>query len=282
MDATAFEAERPRLTAIVARILEAHAEADDVVQEAWLRLVRTSTIDDPPAWLTTVVTRICLDRLRKQQTRVTAEARAPFDPGLIDPEADALLADRVGGAMQIVLDTLNPPERAALVLYDVFGFPYDQISSVLGRSETAVRKLASRARQKVRGSAPSDQENAERAESRIVVDAFLAAARGAELSTLLSLLAPDVVMQADLVGCRMGAQPVYDGAVAVAARFYGGASGAGSACIDGDPGLAWIVGGETKVAFAFQIEDGLVHEIELIADPEVLAIMSVVPAGRES
>lgn len=281
MSATEFEAERPRLTAIAARILGANAEADDVVQEAWLRMARAETVEDPPAWLTTVVTRLCLDQLRKRQTSSVAEAESTADPKPVDPEADALLVEQVGGAMQIVLDTLAPAERAAFVLHEVFGYPFAQISGVLGRSETAVRKLASRARRKVRGAPQTEEDHAARAESRQVVEAFLAAARGGELATLLDLLAPDAVMQSDLAGRRIGAEPLYDGAAAVAARFQGGAQGARSASIDGDHGLAWIVGGEMKVAFAFQVEGGLVHEIELIADPEVLATMSVVPSGTD-
>lgn len=278
MDEAVFEAERPRLTAIATRILGANAEADDVVQEAWLRLARVDAVDDPPAWLTTVVTRLCLDLLRRQQTRSSFEAEAPagVEPG--DPEADALLADQVGAAMQVVLDALAPGERAAFVLHDVFGYPFEQISAVLGRSETAVRKLASRARGKVRGAPDPAEEHAARAESRDTVEAFRAAARGGELASLLDLLAPDAIMHVDLVGRRMGAAPVYQGAAMVAGRFSGGAQGARPVSIDGEPGLAWMVGGELKVAFAFHVDSGLVREIELIADPDVLATLSVVPS----
>jgi RNA polymerase sigma-70 factor (ECF subfamily) len=279
MDVTDLEAERPRLTAIATRILGSQADADDVLQEAWLRLSRTDDVDDLAAWLTTVVTRLCLDHLRKRRTRseaeAEAEAEAPTDPAPVDPEADALLAERVGGAMQIVLDTLAPAERAAFVLHDVFGYPFDEISAVLGRSGTAVRQLASRARRKVQGAPEPVGAQAARAENRHVVDAFLAAARGGDRTTLLSLLAPDAVMRADLVGQRMGTDSVYDGAAAVAARFNG-ARGAVPATIDGDPGIAWILAGAVKVAFAFQVEAGLVREIELIADPDVLATLDVV------
>jgi RNA polymerase sigma-70 factor (ECF subfamily) len=282
MDTTAFEAQRPRLTTIAARILGATSEADDVVQEAWLRLARTEVVDDPAAWLTTVVTRLCLDQLRKRQTRAAAEAAAPVEVRRVDPEADAVLADQVGGAMQIVIDALAPAERAAFVLHDVFGYPFEQISEVLGRSESAARKLASRARRKVQGSPETVEERAARAESREVIDAFLDAAHGGDLATLLGLLAPDAVMRPDLAGRRMGAEAVYEGAASVAERFQGGAQGARQASIDGDAGLAWIVGGEVKVVFAFQIEGGLVREVELIADPEVLATMHVVPSREES
>jgi RNA polymerase sigma factor (sigma-70 family) len=274
MDVTDFDAERPRLTAIALRILGSEADADDVLQEAWLRLSRTDDVDDLPAWLTTVVTRLCLDRLRKRRTRSEAEAQAPTDPAPVDPEADALLAERVGGALQVVLDALAPAERAAFVLHDVFGYPFDEISAFLGRSGTAVRQLASRARRKVEGAPEPVAAKAARAESGRVVDAFLTAARGGDVTTLLSLLAPDAVMRADLVGQGIGADPVYDGAGAVAARFNG-AKGAAPVTIDGDLGAAWILAGEVKVAFAFQVEAGLVREIEMIADPDVLATLDV-------
>ena len=279
MDVTGFEAERPRLTALAARVLGASAEADDVVQEAWLRFARADVVDDAPAWLTTVVTRLCLDRLRRRRTRESAEAAAQAPVVHVDPEADALLAEQVGDAMQVVLDTLAPAERAALVLHDVFGYPFEQISAILGRSDTAVRKLASRARRKVRGAPEPGEEQRARAQRREVVEAFLAAAQGGELSDLLNLLAPDAVMSADGVGQRMGASASYDGAAAVAARFHGGARGARPTSIDGEPGLAWVAGGQVRVAFAFWVDDGLVREIELIADPEVLATMELEPAG---
>ena len=276
LDVTEFETERPRLTAIATRILGSQAEADDVLQEAWMRLSRTNLddIDVLPAWLTRVVTRLCLDHLRKRQTRSQAEAEAPAESAPVDPEADALLAERVDGAMQIVLDTLAPVERAAFVLHDVFGYPFDEISAVLGRSTTAVRQLASRARRKVQGAPEAAAEQAARAESREVVGAFLTAARGGDLATLLALLAPDAVMRADLVGQQMGTAPVYDGAAAVADRFNG-AKGAMPVTIDGDLGAAWIAAGTPKVAFVFHVESGLVREVELIADPDVLATLDV-------
>ncbi|HEY5336405.1 MAG TPA: sigma-70 family RNA polymerase sigma factor [Mycobacteriales bacterium] len=277
MDVTAFEAERPRLTAVAARILGSNAEADDVVQEAWLRFSTADGVDDLPAWLTTVVTRLCLDHLRRDRTR--SQAETAVDPAVVagapgDPEADALLAERVGEAMQVVLDTLAPAERAAFVLHDLFGYPFDEISDALGRSGTAVRQLASRARRKVQGLPEPANERAARAESRRVVDAFLTAARGGDLTTVLSLLAPGVVLRADLAGQEMGAPATYDGADAVAARFDG-ARGAVPVLIDGDPGAAWILRGAVKVVFAFHVEAGLVRDIELIADPEILATLDV-------
>jgi len=275
MQVTDFEAERTRLTAIATRILGSAADADDVLQEAWLRLSRTDDIEDLPSWLTTVVTRLCLDQLRKRRTRPVAEAEVRADPVPVDPEADALLAEKTGDAMQVVLDTLAPAERAAFVLHDVFGYPFDEISAVMGRSGSAVRQLASRARRKVQGVPEPVASQAARAENQQVVEAFLAAARGGDLATLLLLLAPDAIMRADLVGQKMGTDPVYDGAAAVAARFNG-ARGAAPVTIDGDLGAAWIHAGSTKVAFVFHVEAGLVREVELIAAPDVLATMDIV------
>jgi RNA polymerase sigma-70 factor (ECF subfamily) len=281
MDVTDFDAERPRLTAIAARILGSEADADDVLQEAWLRLSRTDDVDDLPAWLTTVVTRLCLDHLRKRRTRSEAEVVAPADPAAVDPEDDALLAESMGGAMQVVLDALAPAERASFVLHDVFGYPFDEISAVMGRSGTAVRQLASRARRKVQSVPEPVASQAARAESHRVVDAFLTAARGGDLATLLLLLAPDAVMRADLVGQKIGSDPLYDGAAAVAARLNG-ARGAAPVTIDGELGAAWIHAGEVKVAFVFHVEAGLVREVELIADPDVLATMDVVRIRTKS
>jgi RNA polymerase sigma factor (sigma-70 family) len=280
-EATDFNTERPRLTAIAVRILGTEADADDVVQETWLRLSRTDDIDDLPAWLTTVVTRLCLDQLRKRHTRSLAEAETPADPLPVDPETDALLAEQTGDAMQIVLDTLAPAERAAFVLHDVFGYPFDEISAVMGRSGTAVRQLASRGRRKVQGVPEPVCTRSAPVESRRVVDAFLTAARGGNLATLLLLLAPDAVMRADLVGQKMGADPLYDGAAAVAERFNG-TRGAAPVTIDGELGAAWIQAGVVKVAFVFHVEAGLVREVELIADPEVLATLAVVRARSDT
>ena len=276
IDVTDFEAERPRLTAIAARILGSAAEADDVLQEAWLRVSRADTddVDNLSGWLTRVVTRLCLDHLRKRGPRADVESQSHVEQAPIEPEGDAVLADQVSGALQVVLETLAPAERAAFVLHDVFGYPFEEISAVLGRSSTAVRQIASRARRKVQGVPEPAAERTARAESRHVVDAFLAAARGGDLGTMLALLDPDAVMRADSVSQRMGTDPVYDGAEAVANRLNG-AKGAAPVTIDGERGAAWIMAGEIKVAFVFHVEDGRVREVELIADPEVLATMDV-------
>jgi len=272
---SSFDTERPRLTAIAVRILGSAADADDVLQEAWLRLSGTDDIEDVPAWLTTVVTRLCLDQLRRQNTRSERETEVPAHSAPVDPEADALLADQTSDALQIVLDALAPAERVSFVLHDVFGYSFDEVSAVMGRSVTAVRQLASRGRRKVQGVPEPVTSQADRAESRRVVDAFLSAARGGDLATLLSLLSPDAVMRADLVGQKMGTDPAYDGAAAVAARFNG-ARGAVPVTIDGELGAAWIHAGSTKVAFVFHVEADLVREVELIADPSVLTTLDIV------
>lgn len=279
MEASPFDSERPRLAAIATRMLGSDADADDIVQEAWLRLSRTDDIDDLPAWLTTVVTRLCLDQLRKRRKRAEAEAEAEAEASAeaepVDPEADVVLAEGMSDALQVVLDTLAPAERAAFVLHDVFGYPFDEISAVMGRSSTAARQLASRARRKVQGKPESVGAQARQSQSQRVVRAFLVAARGGDLTTLMSLLDPDAVMRADSVGQKMGTDPVYDGAEAVAARFNG-SRGAVPVLIDDELGAAWIQGGTTKVAFLFHVDNGRVREVELIADPEVLVTMEIV------
>ncbi|MEO6122610.1 MAG: sigma-70 family RNA polymerase sigma factor [Ilumatobacteraceae bacterium] len=270
MDLAVFEAERERLEGLASRILGGELAVDDVLQTAQLRMERASDIDNPSAWLTTVVTRLCLDQLRRDHTRARHESRASIPAGNVDAEADAVLAEQVGGAMQAVLDTLAPAERAAFVLHDVFGFQFDEISAILGRSGTAVRQLSSRARRKLHG----QPETSPRVESRTIVEAFLSAARGGDLERLLSLLAPDAVMRADLVGQSIGSSSIYDGAVAVAGRMNG-AKGALPVTIDGELGAAWIAAGIVKVAFVFHVSDGQVREIELIADPDVLTTLDI-------
>lgn len=277
MNVDEFESERSRLTSIAGRILGSHRDADDVVQEAWLRLARAESVDDPPAWLTTVVTRLSIDRLRKERTRTTAETagRVTTDTAPDDPEADALLANDIGAAMQVVVDALVPAERAAFVLHDVFSYPFAEVAAILGRSDAAVRQLASRARRKLQGAADSTSDRAAADDRDRIVDSFLAAARGAAMADLLALVAPDAVMRADLVAQRMGSERAYEGAAAVAARFHG-TKGATPVMIDGELGAAWLVNDTAKVAFLFHVDDGLVRAVELIADPDVLATMEIV------
>lgn len=284
MEMDDFEHERDRLTAIARQILGPTGDADDVLQEARLRFERADDVEDVPAWLTTVVTRLCIDHLRRRRTRDDTERRAGNDPTLAPvgspadhPEDETVLADRVGAAMHLVVEALAPTERVAFVLHDVFGYRFDQIGAVLGRSPTAARQLASRARRRVQGL----PEPAERSAHRAIVEAFLTAARGGDLDTLISLLAPDAVMRADAVGQQMGTEAVYDGAQAVARRLDG-AKGALPVLIDGELGAAWIAAGEVKVAFVFHVDDGVVREVELIADPEVLATMDVTRTRRSA
>lgn len=272
---TDFDKERPRLTALATRILGSRADADDIVQEAWLRFFRTDGIDNLSAWLNTTVTRLCIDHLRKSQVRSQADSKPSVGRSTMDPEADALLAEQIGDAMQVVFEALAPAERAAFVLHDVFGYSFDEISAIMGRSEVAVRQLASRARRKVQGIAePKDPQRALE-ENQRVVGAFLRAARGGDLMTLLSLLAPHAVMRADLVAQKMGTDALYDGPSAVASRFNG-TRGAVPVSIDGELGAAWIHARSIKVVFIFHVESNQIYEVELIADPEVLAALEVV------
>lgn len=274
-----FEAERPRLLAIAGRILGGPAGAEDVVQEAWLRLSATAgpggagTPDNVAAWLTTVVTRLCLDQLRARRhvelsDDLARDLVAADEPGA-DPEADAILADRVDAAMLVVLHALSPIERVAFVLHDLFGVPFDQVATTLGRSEAAVRQLASRARRRLRGADLAQEQR----QHREVVEAFLEAARGGDLPRLLSLLAPGVQTHADPVGAAMGAD-VRVGAEAVADRFNG-ARGAMGVTIDGWASAAWVHHRDVKVAFLFTVVDGLITDIDMVADPVSLGLLEI-------
>ena len=276
MDVTDFDAERHRLTAIAIRILGSQADADDVLQEAWLRLSRTDDVDDLPAWLTTVVTRLCLDHLRKRRTRSTAEAERPSRARTARP-GGRRAARRAGGRG----DAGRPRRpgagressvRAARCLR--ISVRRDQCCpGALRHRRTPVGEPGEAQGAGHAGASCGEGRSAPRAAASST--AFLAASRGGDLATLLSLLAPDAVMRSDLVGQRIGADPVYEGAPAVAARFNG-SRGAVPVTIDGDPGGAWIMAGKVKVAFAFHVEAGLVREIELIADPDVLATLDVI------
>lgn len=269
-----FEAERPRLRAIATRILGSPAGADDVVQEAWLRLAAAeSTPQNVAAWLTTVVTRLCLDQLRSRRRETPLDEVADRPAGLgvggHDPEADALLADRVDAALLVVLHTLSPIERVAFVLHDLFGVPFEEVAATLGRSEPAVRQLASRARRRLQGADLVE----ERREHRAVVDAFLAAARGGDLPRLLELLAPDAVIHADAAGAAMGAD-VRTGREAVADRFNG-VRGAMPVTVDGWASAAWIHHREVKVAFLFTVVEGRITDIDMVADETALGVVDI-------
>ena len=273
--ATRFEAERPRLTAVAYRMLGSRAEADDAVQEAWLRLSRSDAdaIDNLSGWLTTVVARVSLDVLRARTSRREDLSGGPPEPADLRavrpaPEDEAVLADSVGAALLVVLDTLTPAERLAFVLHDMFGVPFDEIGPMLGRSSAASKQLASRARHKVRGTDAGHAVDPHR--QKEVVDAFLSASRHGEFEALVALLDPNIVLRADAIAVQMGAPAELRGADAVAGMFSGRAKGARSAVVDGAAGLAWIVGGSPKVVWEFAVADGKVTAIEMLAAPETL------------
>jgi RNA polymerase sigma factor (sigma-70 family) len=273
-----FEAHRPHLRAVAYRLLGSPSDADDAVQETWLRLHRTdpASLDNLGGWLTTVVARVCLDQLRARTARreesldahppePTAAHPAGTDP---DPEEQALLAEGVGLALLVVLDTLGPAERLAFVLHDMFAVPFDQIAVIVGRSPAAAKQAASRARRRVQGAASVPA--ADRGRQRVVVDAFLAAAREGDFDALLALLDPDVVIRADRAAVRAGASKEVRGAAAVAHTFAGRARVARPALVDGAAGAVWAPGGRPRVVFNFTITSGRIVEIDILADPERL------------
>jgi len=260
-----FEAERPRLVGIASRLLGDHAEAQDIVQQAWLRLHGTDTeIDSLPAWLTTVTSRLCLDRLRSR-TPVPVEDVEPRG-AVDDPADDVALADTVGLALQVVLDRLSPRERVAFVLHDSFGFEFPTIAAVLDTTPAAARKLASRARAKVGQPRPED-----RLADWEVVDAFMAAARNGEFDRLLRLLAPDAAVTADDAAVLVGTPQRIDGRDEVATFFNGSAKAALPVFVGDRPGSAWFHLGAARVVFDFTVDGGLVHAVTFRAAPEVLA-----------
>ncbi len=276
-----FEAERPHLRAVAYRMLGSLSEADDAVQESWLHLSRSnaSGVENLGGWLTTVVARVCLDLLRSRNSRREEPLGAHVpDPlvsreGGIDPEHEALLADSVGLALLVVLDTLNPAERLAFVLHDLFAVPFDEIAPIVGRSPTAARQLASRARRRVQGAATVPDVDLTR--QREVVDAFLAASRGGDFDALLAVLDPDVVLRSDSAAVHSGASREVRGAPAVARQFSGRAREAQPALVNGAVGLVWAPGGRPRVVFGFTITRGKIIAIDLVADPARLRQLDV-------
>ena len=274
-----FEEHRTHLRAVAYRLLGSLSEADDAVQEAWLRLSRSgaSGVENLGGWLTTVVARVCLDMLRSRKSRREDsldehESIASREDGA-DPEHEALLADSVGVAMLVVLETLAPAERVAFVLHDMFDVPFDEIASIVGRSPEAARQLASRARRRMQGE-PMDRE-ADPSRQREVVNAFLAAARNGDFEGLLAVLDPDVVVRADRAAMALGAQAEVRGAAAAAETFSKRARGAQPALVDGAAGVVWAPGGKLKVVFGFTIVDGRIAAIDLMGDPERIGGMEV-------
>ena len=268
-----FEEHRAHLRRVAYRMLGSQAEADDAVQEAWLRLSRQDAggIDNLGGWLTTVVARVCLDMLRSRKSRreEPMDDHIPEPAATDDAEQDALLADSVGLALQVVLQTLAPAERVAFVLHDMFAVPFDDIAPIVGRSEAATRQLASRARRRVQGNpvVPSDEITRQ----QDVVDAFLAASRNGDFAGLLAVLDPDVVMRADQAAVRLEASAELRGAAAVAQAFKGRARSAQSALVNGAVGVVVAPRGQLLLILNVTIVNGKITAIEAIADPERLA-----------
>ncbi len=279
-----FEENRPHLRAVAYRMLGSSAEADDAVQEAWLRLSRTGVggVENLGGWLTTIVARVSLNMLRSRTLRreepmdppATGQPVAP--PNGTDPEHEAVLADSVGLALLVVLDTLTPAERLAFVLHDMFAVPFEEIAPIVERSPVATRQLASRARRRVQEAGPGDPPG-EISRRREVVAAFLAASREGDFDALLTMLDPDIVLRADSAAAQMGADAEAIGPRAVAGIFSGRAKALRPALIDGAPGAVWTYRGETRVVFAFTFIGGTIAAIEQIADPERIARLEVTP-----
>lgn len=308
-----FEADRARLLAVAYRLLGSASEADDAVQEAWLRLSRAGASDvaSLSGWLTTVVSRVCLDMLRSRRSRreepLTPEGE--LIPDAASPEGEAVLAESVGLAMLSVLQRLAPAERVAFVLHDVFGVPFEEIAGIVGRTPSAARQLASRGRRRLQGMSASSHMSASndmhagshmpagrpttgssrkmsgdrdagRTRQQEVVAAFFKASRDGDLAALLAVLDPDVVLRPDAAALQMGARSGWitsdlRGAAAVAEQFSGRAQAARPALLDGVPGGVWLAGGAPRVAFSFTLRNGRVSEIELIADAERLGGLQI-------
>jgi RNA polymerase sigma-70 factor, ECF subfamily len=281
-----FEANRAHLRQVAYRMLGSRSEADDAVQEAWLRLSRsgTSGVENLGGWLTTVVARVCLDMLRSRKSRreepFGAEVPEPAATGEggADPEQEALLADSVGLALLVVLQTLAPAERVAFVLHDLFAVPFEEIAPVVGRSPTAARQLASRARRRVQG-APTLPE-ADLARQREVVEAFMAASRGGDFEALLAVLDPDVVLRADRAVVPAGMPTEARGAAAVAKRaMVGRVRFAQPALVNGAVGIVVAPRGRQLLVLAFRIAGGRIVEIDVVADPERLRQLDLAVLG---
>jgi RNA polymerase sigma-70 factor (ECF subfamily) len=270
-------------------MLGSTSEAEDAVQETWLRIARadSSAVDNLGGWLTTVTAHVCLDMLRARKTRENAgpliEAEsATVAPEQTDPEREALLADAVGAAMMVVLDTLSPPERVAFVLHDLFALSFDDIGVIVGKSAVATRQLASRARRRVQGAGERDNELPSQ---RAVAEAFMAASRAGDLDAVLAVLDPGVVMRVDPVAVKAAAAnasrgaprlvPEVRGAADVARVFLGSAQAARPALVNGTPGAAWAPAGRAHAVWAFKVEQGRIVEVQVIADPKAIARLEV-------
>jgi RNA polymerase sigma-70 factor (ECF subfamily) len=273
-----FEDHRAHLRAVAYRMLGSLTEADDAVQDTWLRLSRSGAdgVENLGGWLTTIVARVCLNMLRSRTTRreealgVHLPDPVISPPGVLQPDEEAVLADSVGLALLVVLDTLSPAERLAFVLHDMFQLPFEEIAPMVGRSPTAARQLASRARRRVKG-ADIPAPDPDLARQRDVVDAFFLAARGGDLDALVALLDPDVVLRADFGVRRPAASRVVRGAAAVARQAVLGALPGADlhpALVNGAAGAVVTVGGRPFAVLGFTVAEGRILEIDAIADPD--------------
>jgi RNA polymerase sigma factor (sigma-70 family) len=284
-----FEQSRGHLRAIAFRMLGSSTEADDAVQESWLRLSRSdvSSVDNLTGWLTTVVARVCLDMLRSRKARREEPLDLESPEALAEDEGDAehdlVMADSLGLALLLVLETLTPAERVAFVLHDMFDVSFDEIAHIVDRSPVAARQLASRARRRVQGA--SSTESGDRTRQREVVEAFLAASRDGDFNALLALLDPEVVLRADRLAVEASAArlaagaprlaPEIRGREQVAGTFSGRAGAAQLALINGVAGAVWAPGGRTRAAFTFTVEGGHISEMEIVYDPERIARLEI-------
>jgi RNA polymerase sigma factor (sigma-70 family) len=279
--ANRFEEHRAHLSAVAYRMLGSLSDAEDAVQEAWIRLSRSDSgaVENLGGWLTTVVARIALDMLRSRTSRreePVSDVPAAFNGGgtvETQPEEAIMIADSLGPAMLVILETLSPAERIAFVLHDMFAVPFDEIAPIVGRSPAATRQLASRARHRVQGAEPAATDDPSRA--RRTVEAFLRASRDGDFGALLALLDPDVVLTADADAIRVGA-PEVRGSQAVAETFAGRARAAQLALINGQPGLVWAPGGKARVVFGFTVAQGKISAIQLLANSTTLEELDLV------
>jgi RNA polymerase sigma-70 factor (ECF subfamily) len=274
-----FEGNRDRLRAVAYRMLGSLGDAEDAVQEAWIRAADADAggVANLDGWFTTIVARICLDMLRSRKSRREEPLEADFARTETGPEQEAVLADSVGLALLVVLDTLAPAERVAFVLHDMFGVPFDEIAGITGRSPDAARQLASRARRRVRGG-DSPESTASLARRQAVAEAFLAASRAGDLQGLLAVLDPDVVLSADEAAVPPGAPSVLRGATAVARGARAAAvrsHDSAVALVGGTPGIVWAPRGRLTVVLAFTFTADKISGIDIIADPARLAALKL-------
>ena len=278
-----FEENREHLRTVAYRILGSRGEAEDAVQEAWIRLSRSDAeaIDNLGGWLTTVVGRICLDMLRMRRGRpeqpVGDHSPALADDEVPDPELEAVQADSVGLALLVVLETLTPAERLAFVLHDMFAVPFDDIAPIVGKSPAAARQLASRARRRVQGTPEPTGADVNR--QKEIVNAFLTASRGGDFEALLQVLDPEVVLRSDESVLALGGTAMVRGANAVAEQFSGRAQAAVLTLVDGVPGAVWMRRGVPQVVFSFTVADGRITGIDLLGDPDYLRAVDLTPAN---